>query len=132
MSQATSLLASGFDVLLGVHGETFSYTPSSDVVLTDWGEAVQNEEGAPVLGGNVTAVAVTLIFDAAFLLIDANGGGQASKIPVARGRESDLSGIRKNAVLVRSLDSTQYVVQRIEPDGLEDGVLMLILSKQVH
>lgn len=132
MSAATNALATGFNVLLGFHGEIFSYVPATDVLMTDWGEAFSTEEGAPILAGNVPAVNVALIFDAAYQYIDPADVGGASRAPIARGFMSHLPGLRKNAVLVRALDSARYVVRDFQPDGLEDGVVLLILSKQVH
>ena len=126
---ADTLFLQGTAVLRSVHGETLTRRPASDVMGTEYGEAVSAETGKAILGGNQTDQSFTCNwFDEFYLEASADGISVAALRPACEVADSQLSNIKRNDVITRN--GIAYYVQSIQPDGL--GNNLLLLSKQVQ
>lgn len=128
MSTASGLLASGFAVLLGTHGEALGYIPKDQVVVTEHGEVVTTEGGKAVLS-EPTETAITGIFDDAYVSVAALGAEVGAVQIAAIVEAEEVEGIERGAVIVRG--GVHYYVTEPQEPAL-DGSQVLILSKQAH
>lgn len=128
MSSAGTLLAAGFLVNLRIHGEALGYIPADNVVLAESGEAVTDDNGKAVLSDE-TATSITGIFDEAYVDIAAAGGEVGTIEIAAIVKASDVSGIKRGAVITRGAE--QYFVKEAQTEAV-DGSQVLLLSKHAH
>ena len=128
MSTAGELLTSGFLVNLRIHGEPLGYISAANVVRAEHGEAITSETGGALLIDD-TETAITGIWDDAFISPSAFGGEAATMEIAAIVKSSDVTGIARGAVIVRS--DVQYYVNEVQTAAI-DGSQVLILTRQAH
>lgn len=130
MSSAATLLASGFLVNLRIHGEALGYIPHSQVIQSGTGEAFTDEQGNAVLSDDAQT-AITGIIDEDYVVANAGDMQAVTTAPAAIVRASQVTGIERGAIIIRSSDSQKFYVQSVERAQL-DGGQVLILSRHAH
>ena len=130
MTPAAAALAAGFSALLATHGESLGYVPASAVVKSENGEVITTESGIAVLSDD-TETAITGIIDDEYQMASAAGMEFVSTAPAAILRASEVTGIQRNALIIRKSDEQVFYVQAVQA-ALKDGTQLVILSKQAH
>jgi len=126
---AETILAQGTVALRAVHGEQLTRLAASDIVGTEYGEAITDENGKALLGGNATAQSFTCNwFDEFYMEPSPDGITIGTLRPACEVSDDQLGTIARNDVITRN--GIAYYVQVIKADGL--GNNLLLLTKHVH
>lgn len=128
-SVADQLLAVGFVANLAIHGEALGYIPASAVNRSESGEAVV-DHGTAILSDD-TQTEITGIIDEDYIVAQAGDSQVVSTSPAAIVQASEVTGIERGAIIVRSSDEQVFyvqVVQAAQPDGSQ----VVLLSRHAH
>ena len=126
---ADTLLAQGTAAIRSVHGERLTRRAASDIIGTEYGEAVASEEGKAILAGNASDESfICNWFDEFYQEASPDGISIAITAPACEVSDDQLGNLKRNDVITRN--GIAYYVQNIQPDGF--GNNLLLLSKQVQ